>query len=94
MGTQLSLATLLVLLGGCAFSDLKPLWHLLEPTDASQTLADSNQPLSPAAWPAANWWSSFKDPQLDNLVREALADSPILRSAAARVQQNRRESHD
>jgi NodT family efflux transporter outer membrane factor (OMF) lipoprotein len=87
LGRQLSLAALLVLLGGCAFSDLKPLSQLLEPTDASQTLADSDLALSPAAWPALDWWSSFNDPQLDNLVRQALADSPSLRSAAARVQQ-------
>jgi NodT family efflux transporter outer membrane factor (OMF) lipoprotein len=50
---------------------------------ATQSLAGA--PLSAAAWPALDWWKSFKDPQLDALVAEALADSPTLRVAAART---------
>lgn len=84
---QLSLAMAMLLLGGCGYSGLKPQSHLLEPGAAEQTLADSSVPLSPAAWPASDWWRSFNDPQLDTLVSEALADSPTLRSAAARVHQ-------
>src|SRR3546814_4897761 len=38
-----------------------------------------------AAWPRSDWWSSFGDPQLDRIVGEALADSPTLRTAEARV---------
>jgi NodT family efflux transporter outer membrane factor (OMF) lipoprotein len=40
---------------------------------------------SPAAWPRADWWKRFNDPQLDQLMDEALAGSPTLRVAAARL---------
>jgi NodT family efflux transporter outer membrane factor (OMF) lipoprotein len=50
---------------------------------ATQSLAPA--PLSPAAWPATDWWKAFGDPQLDALMAEALADSPTLRVAAART---------
>jgi NodT family efflux transporter outer membrane factor (OMF) lipoprotein len=50
---------------------------------------------TPAAWTAGaaagavsdNWLTEFQDPQLDALVREALAYNPDLRIAAARVEQ-------
>ncbi len=32
------------------------------------------------------WWSAFKDPQLDRLVEEALAKSPTVSAAAARLE--------
>ncbi|MFT7724020.1 MAG: efflux transporter outer membrane subunit [Roseateles sp.] len=38
-----------------------------------------------AAWPADPWWARYGDPQLDALVARALASSPTLRAAAARV---------
>lgn len=41
--------------------------------------------VSPAAWPAAAWWTAFGDPNLDRLIGEALADSPTLKVAAART---------
>ena len=39
----------------------------------------------PAAWPADGWWRSYGDPQLDALVDEALAGSPSLEIAQARL---------
>ena len=40
----------------------------------------------PAIEPAADgWWDSFKDPQLDRLIRRGLEDSPSLAEAEARV---------
>lgn len=36
-------------------------------------------------WPAAAWWRSFGDPQLDALIGEALASSPDVAAAAARI---------
>ncbi|MBV8852371.1 MAG: efflux transporter outer membrane subunit [Sinobacteraceae bacterium] len=36
-------------------------------------------------FPGSNWWTQFGDPQLDQLISEALADSPTLRQAAART---------
>jgi NodT family efflux transporter outer membrane factor (OMF) lipoprotein len=50
---------------------------------AQKSLAEAA--VSAAAWPAADWWHSFNDPQLDQLMNEALAGSPTLRVAAART---------
>ncbi|WP_454835203.1 efflux transporter outer membrane subunit [Pseudomonas lini] len=86
-GAQASVAVLAILIAGCSFSDLKPQSKMLPPGDVSESLANSDITLSPAAWPAENWWTSFNDTQLDTLVEEALAGSPTLRSAAARVRQ-------
>jgi NodT family efflux transporter outer membrane factor (OMF) lipoprotein len=38
-----------------------------------------------AAWPADQWWKAYDDPQLNALVDEALAGSPSLAIARARV---------
>ncbi|CAN7759714.1 hypothetical protein LJR175_007031 [Variovorax sp. LjRoot175] len=43
--------------------------------------------VSDARWPQEKWWKPFGDDQLNLLVEEALADSPGLRGAAARVHQ-------
>jgi NodT family efflux transporter outer membrane factor (OMF) lipoprotein len=50
---------------------------------AQKSLAEAA--VSAAAWPAKDWWHSFNDPQLDQLMNEALADSPTLKVAAART---------
>jgi NodT family efflux transporter outer membrane factor (OMF) lipoprotein len=36
-------------------------------------------------WPAGDWWEMFGDPQLDTLIKQALADNPDVRIAEARV---------
>ncbi|MBI1361142.1 MAG: efflux transporter outer membrane subunit [Alphaproteobacteria bacterium] len=36
-------------------------------------------------WPAEDWWSAYGDPQLTGLITEALADSPTMAQAAARL---------
>jgi len=38
-----------------------------------------------SAWPAANWWMQYDDPQISRLIDEALAGSPDLAIAAARI---------
>ena len=48
---------------------------------AAQTLAGSEA----AAWPADAWWKAYGDPQLNGLVDEALAGSPTLAQAEARL---------
>jgi NodT family efflux transporter outer membrane factor (OMF) lipoprotein len=40
---------------------------------------------SAAAWPTDAWWRAYGDPQLDRLVDEALAGSPSLAAAEARL---------
>lgn len=42
-------------------------------------------PGNPATWPGTGWWQPLRDPQLNQLMDEALAGSPDLRQAAARV---------
>jgi NodT family efflux transporter outer membrane factor (OMF) lipoprotein len=50
---------------------------------SSQTLHDAK--LDPGAWPADQWWRTYGDPQLDALVEQALAGSPTLEIAQARL---------
>ena len=38
-------------------------------------------------WPTGRWWQAFGDPQLDQLIAEALAASPSLEQAAARLRE-------
>jgi multidrug efflux system outer membrane protein len=38
------------------------------------------------AWPAEQWWTAYRDPQLDRLVQRALQDNPSLAVAQARVE--------
>ncbi len=38
-------------------------------------------------WPDAQWWRRYGDPQLDQLVQEALAGSPTMTAAQARLAQ-------
>jgi len=72
---QVSAVALSILLTGCSYSDLKPQSRLQPAEDAGETLAQSGITLSPAAWPAETWWTSFNDKQHDSLVDEALAQS-------------------
>ncbi len=38
-----------------------------------------------AQWPSEQWWRVYRDPQLDTWIESALADSPTLAQARARV---------
>lgn len=55
-----------------------PATHLAE----GDALAGS----STALWPAGRWWSALGDAQLDRLVDEAMAGSPSLAAAQARIE--------
>src|SRR6267378_3571653 len=50
---------------------------------ASRSLASAQ--VDAAAWPADIWWRRYGDPQLDGLIDEALAGSPSLELAQARL---------
>jgi len=51
-----------------------------------QAYATAQSFSAPAAgWPAQDWWSAYGDAQLDKLVDEALAGSPTMAQAEARV---------
>lgn len=77
--------TLAATLAGCVErGDWKPAPRL-EPQGlaAQRSLGDAK--VEPAAWPAQRWWSGYGDAQLDALVNEALAGSPSLEIAEARL---------
>ena len=80
IGTALAPITVAGLLAGCAIPASKT---VVEPVSATAL------GLAPDAAPAiaADWWRSFGDPQLDRLVRDAVAGSPSLDAALARVAQ-------
>ncbi|HXR57418.1 MAG TPA: efflux transporter outer membrane subunit [Casimicrobiaceae bacterium] len=83
---RLAVALVCALLAGCAsMNGLAP-----ETTSRNANTLASAQSLSDtkvdaAAWPSTDWWKAFGDPQLDRLIDEALADSPTLAVAAARM---------
>jgi len=73
-----------LLLAGCAAqpathksSEIKPLAHY----GTTQSFAAPTR-----SWPESAWWKAYGDPQLDQLIHEALADSPSIASARARLQ--------
>ena len=81
----IALPLLALSLGGCVDrGDWKPAPRL-EPQalTAAQTLKDIK--VDAAAWPADQWWRAYGDPRLDALVDEALAGSPSLAIAQARL---------
>ena len=59
------------------------------PQLAPRTAGDLGLTGPAAPLPASRWWESFKDPQLDRLVEQALADSPTLEAAGARLRRAR-----
>ena len=85
-------ALLLVLLAGCA-SD-RGISHrstLAEPV-ALQAEKSLGAQSATGEWPALDWWKRFGDPQLDTLVDGALAGSPNMRLAQARLEQARAQA--
>jgi NodT family efflux transporter outer membrane factor (OMF) lipoprotein len=87
MITRISLLVPIVALalGGCVDrGNWKPAAELHpQALDTQQTLASAR--VEATAWPADAWWRSYRDPQLDGLVDEALAGSPTLQTAEARL---------
>jgi NodT family efflux transporter outer membrane factor (OMF) lipoprotein len=64
--------------------DWKPAPQLAPPTLSTEhTLASAS--VAASAWPADGWWRAYGDAQLDELVQQALAGSPSLEIAQARL---------
>jgi NodT family efflux transporter outer membrane factor (OMF) lipoprotein len=72
-----------LLLAGCAALPPAQPARLAKPIDAYATAQSFEAPASP--WPGERWWTSYGDPQLDALMDEALAGSPTLAEAKARL---------
>jgi NodT family efflux transporter outer membrane factor (OMF) lipoprotein len=79
-------AILAALLAGCASSEgLTTRSTPADPAGLAAARALAGAPVAKDAMPADEWWKALGDPQLDALVAEALAASPSLRLARARV---------
>jgi outer membrane protein TolC len=77
---------LAALAAGCASTNgLSTQAAFTDPNALAASRSLESAARSPAAWPRADWWKRFNDPQLDQLMDEALAGSPTLRVAAARL---------
>ena len=82
-----ALAALLILAGCASTHGLKPQSDLTGADSLAASRALAGASVGSAAWPAQEWWTRFGDPQLDQLVEEALAGSPSLKVALARARQ-------
>lgn len=58
-----------------------------QPTPASELASERSFTAPKADWPSDHWWSEFGDTQLDSLMAEALAHSPSMAQAEARVRE-------
>ncbi|MGW8273432.1 AdeC/AdeK/OprM family multidrug efflux complex outer membrane factor [Xanthomonas axonopodis] len=89
LAQPLVITALALALAACASSrGLNPQGTVLDPSTlhAERTLAQQTA-LSPAAWPASDWWRALGDAQLDALIAEGLQHSPSLAAADARLHQ-------
>lgn len=72
-------ATCLLLAGCASYSGIAPEARSLD----AATLSGSAPAY--ADWPTAQWWQELQDPTLNALIAQALADSPNLQTATARL---------
>ena len=79
------LCLLVQLLGGCAPGNIVPHAVAVNPQALNTENVFSASLSTP--WPDEAWWEVYGDPQLNKLVRLAVAQSPTLRIAEARVRQ-------
>lgn len=78
----------LALLGGCASDGgLKPSARIGSAASLAAGRALAGVAVSPAAWPARDWYGRYGDAQLDALIEEAVAGNPGVKIADARVRQ-------
>lgn len=75
----------LILLSGCASVPDLGAQPQLAPAESYASARSFSAPV--ADWPSDHWWEAYGDSQLNALIAEALADSPTLAAAAARVRQ-------
>jgi NodT family efflux transporter outer membrane factor (OMF) lipoprotein len=78
-------ALLLAALAGCVDRGGWKAAPQVAPAQLTAERALAGTTVEPAAWPADGWWRGYGDPQLDALVDEALAGSPSLTAAEARL---------
>ncbi len=82
----LSTLALATMLASCASTrGIAPESSLQDPGRFQASTSLGRTPVSDVAWPKAQWWNAYGDPQLDALMQEALAGSPGLAIADART---------
>jgi NodT family efflux transporter outer membrane factor (OMF) lipoprotein len=70
-------------------------WHPARPVAPNSLTADralATAQTNEDAWPEDDWWRAYGDPQLDTLMGEALAGSPSLQVAQARLRSAQAEA--
>lgn len=78
----------IAILTGCASDGgLKPQSVLADGTGLTSRAAIAGAKVSPAAWPAQDWYARYGDAQLGSLIDEAMTKNPSLGIAEARVRQ-------
>ena len=81
-----AIAAVAVLVTACASpGGIAPQSKLTEASTLAARRTVAAATVSDAAWPRAEWWKAYGDPQLDTLVAEALDGAPAMRLADARV---------
>ncbi len=86
LGKTISTGTLsatLLLLAACASVPPSTTISALKSEDLVSTQSLSGEA---GQWPTKDWWTGFNDPQLNALIAEALAHSPDIQTADARLQ--------
>ncbi|MGK5081309.1 efflux transporter outer membrane subunit [Janthinobacterium sp. HLX7-2] len=83
MKLPLTLLALSLALAGCA--SIPPDTQQLPQQDLASAQLAAGIHLASEGWPAAQWWRQFQDPQLDQLIGQALSASPGLDVANARI---------
>jgi multidrug efflux system outer membrane protein len=78
-------ACLLALLAGCTGLPPRPVAPALPDSAPLSGGAAEQQGTEPASWPQREWWRGFGDDTLNTLVARALAQSPDLAAATARM---------
>jgi NodT family efflux transporter outer membrane factor (OMF) lipoprotein len=87
---RVALASLIVAaLGGCATLPApRP-----QPQPKAAYAAEQSFAAPVASWPVDLWWHDYRDAQLDGLITEALAGSPSMAVARARLERARSNAH-
>jgi len=81
--TLLFAAALGLALAGCAH--ITPEQHAPVRRDIANAELPADIKLAREGWPDAQWWTAYRDPQLDALIKQALASAPTLDVAAAHI---------
>jgi NodT family efflux transporter outer membrane factor (OMF) lipoprotein len=84
-GAKVSVITLAFIfgIGGCAQLPSSEQQATPKPIDSYQTSSSLSAPA--ISWPSEQWWRGYNDPQLNELIEEALRDSPDMAIASARL---------